>query len=68
MNLSEYLLSGTIINKQAKLLKSIKLNNREIRRQGDVVTIMKRNVDGTYHAEDNGWACNVERNEFKYAK
>lgn len=66
MKLSEYLLSGTFVNKPAKLLVTIDLDNGEKRKKNDVVTIVKDNGDGTFHAEDNDWACKVTRNEFEY--
>ena len=66
MKLSEYLLQGTFLNKKAKLLKTIKLDNGEKRKKGEIVSIIKDNEDGTFHAEDNEWACKVTINEFQY--
>jgi hypothetical protein len=66
MKLSEYLLSGKMINKKAKLLKTIKLNNGEKRKKGDIIYIMKEFENGQYHAEDNDWACHITRDEFEY--
>jgi hypothetical protein len=66
MNLLDYMFSGTRINKKATLTKRIKLSNGEIRKKGDEVTILLDFGDGTYHAEDNEWACKVSKNEFIY--
>jgi hypothetical protein len=68
MKLFEYLSQGKFINKQAKLTKSITLDNGEFRNKGDEVTIVKDNADGTFHAEDNDFACKVQFDEFKYIK
>jgi len=66
MKLSEYLLQGKILNKKAKLLIDLELDNDESRKIGDIVIIVKDNQDGTFHAEDNDFACKVTRNEFEY--
>ena len=68
MKLSEYLLQGTPLFKKAKLTKSIKLDNGEKRKKGTIVSIIKQNPDGTYHAEDNGFACLLEKEDFEYIK
>ena len=66
MKLSEYLLQGKILYKKAKLLIDLDLDNGEPRKKGDIITILKDNQDGTFHAEDNDFACKVTRNEFEY--
>lgn len=66
MKLTEYLLQGKRVNKKAKLKIAIKLSNGERRKKGAVITIVKDNEDGTFHAEDNDWACKVTKDEFEY--
>jgi hypothetical protein len=66
MKLSDYLTSGQVIHKQGKLLKSIKLDNGEKRKKGDIISIVLDFEDGTFHAEDNDWACKVTKDEFKF--
>ena len=68
MKLSEYLLQGKVLFKKVKLKKDIKLNNGEIRKRGDIVSLLMENKDGTFHAEDNEWACTVNRSEFEMIK
>jgi len=63
MKLSEILFTSERF-KKARLLKSIKLNNGEKRKNGDIIDILKLK-DGTFHAEDNNWACKVVSDEFK---
>ena len=66
MKLSEYLLQGKILEKKAKLNIDLDLDNGESRKKGDIVTIVKDNQDGTFHAEDNEFACKVTRDEFVF--
>ena len=66
MKLSEYIEQGTFIIRDAKLLCDISLENGETRKKGDTVSILMKNKDGTYHAEDNDWACKLKRNEFEF--
>jgi len=66
MKLTEYLVQGKFINKSARLNIDISLDDGEERQAGDIITIVKDNQDGTFHAEDNEWACKVERKEFEY--
>lgn len=66
MKLSEYLLQGKMLNKKAKLKIDLDLDNDESRKKGDIISIVKDNEDGTFHAEDNGFACKVTRKEFEY--
>jgi len=65
MMLSEYLSQGHVIHKKAKLLVDMKLDNGEKRKKGDVVSLVMINRDGTVHAEDNDWACKLNRDEFE---
>lgn len=66
MKLSEYLLKGKLVNKKAKLKVDISLDNGLKRKRGAVVYIVKDNQDGTFHAEDNDWACQVIKEEFEF--
>ena len=59
-------MQGHIVNKPAKLLIDLELDSGESRKIGDTITIVKDNEDGTFHAEDNDFACKVSREEFKY--
>ena len=68
MKLSEFLLSGRIICKKGKLKIDVSLNNGEARKAGDVVSILKENGNGEYHAEDNDWACNLKQDEFDFVE
>lgn len=52
MKLSEYLKL-----RKGKLKNDITTADGEIRKRGDIVYILMKNSDGTYHAEDNEWAC-----------
>ena len=65
MKLSEYLLQGKVLFKKVKLKKDIKLNNGEIRKRGDIVSLLMENENGTFHAEDNNWACRLTSDEFE---
>ena len=67
MKLSEMFAQGQFLgNKKGKLLKTIKLDNGESKKKGSVVSILMKNADGTYHAEDNDWACKVTADEFTF--
>lgn len=66
MKLSEYLKQGKVINRKAELTIDINLNNGEYRKCGDEVSIVLENSDGSFHAEDNDWACTVKRKEFSW--
>lgn len=66
MKLSEYLSSGKMLHRKAKLKKAIKLDNGEKRKKGDTVSIVMEFEDGTFHAEDNDWACKITKEEFTY--
>lgn len=48
----------------AKLKETIKLDNGEIRRRGEKVSILYKNGKGLYHAEWNDWACKLKEDEF----
>ena len=67
MKLSDMLNQGTILfNKKAKLKKRIKLDNGESRKKGFVVSVLMKNSDGTYHVEDNDFACKVSSDEIEF--
>ena len=66
MKLSEYMFNGERVFKKARLLKTIKLDNGEKRKKGDLVEILLEFPDGTFHAEDNDWACKIKSEEFEY--
>ena len=65
MKLSEYLTSGTFINRQAKLLIDVETEDDD-RYIGDELTIIKKNEDGMYHAEDNDFAVLLYDADFEY--
>ena len=66
MKLSELLTQSTYINKKAKLLTDISLDNGEVRKKGDIISILLQTYDGKYHAEDNDFASRLDSNDFQY--
>ena len=66
MKLSEYLSSNKIMHKRAKLLIDLELDNGESRKKGDIVSILLDKGNGKYHAEDNEWACTVDKSEIEF--
>jgi len=67
MKLSEYLSSGRIMHsKKAKLKKLIKLDSGESRKKGSVVSVLMDFGNGSYHVEDNGFACKVTSDEIEF--
>lgn len=65
MKLSEFFSSG-IMMKEAKLKVDIKLDDGEQMKKGEVVSILKDYGDGTYHAEQNDFACRVNKSEIEF--
>ena len=68
MKLSKLLGSGRIVCKEIRLLIDIDLDDDESRKKGDIVSLIIEKNDGTFHAEDNGWACELKSEEFEYVK
>ena len=66
MKLSEVFSSGTFMHKEVRLLIDLDLDDGESRKKGDVVSIIMKNHDGSYRAEDNDWACKMYDGEFEY--
>jgi len=64
--LSDYLLQGKIMHKQARLKVDVNLDSGESRKKGSIITILLKNQDGTFHAEDNDFACKLTCDEFEY--
>ena len=68
MKLSEYFSQARFIHRSAKLLIDLELSSGECRKVGDVVSILMKNADGSYHAEDNEFACQLFEHEFEFVK
>lgn len=66
MKLSEFMSSGLMFGKKAKLKIDISLNNGESMKKGEVVSILKDYGDGYYHAEHNEFACKVYKDEIEF--
>ena len=66
MKLSDYLSKGNIIHKEAKLKIDLELDDGESRKKGDVVSVLMKFPNGTYHVEDNEFSCTVYEHEIKF--
>jgi len=66
MKLTEYLTSGRIINKKAKLKIDIHLENGESMKKGETGSLLIDFGNGKYHFEHNGFACQVSREEIEF--
>jgi len=66
MGILDYMFSGKRIMKKAKLTRNIRLKTGIKRKINDEVTIVLDFGNGTYHAEDNEWACKVTSDEFEF--
>lgn len=66
MSIFDLLRDGKIVNKKAKLLVDIKLDNGETRNIGDEVSVLISYMNGTYQIEDNGFSCTVKPNEIVF--
>lgn len=65
MKLSDFLSSGLMFSKKARLKTDIELDNGEMNK-GEIVSILKDYGDGYYHAEHNEFACKVHKSEIEF--
>lgn len=66
MKLSEFMSSGLMFGKKARLTMGISLNNGESRKKGDIVSVLKDYGGGYYHIEDNDFACKASDSEIEF--
>ena len=66
MGILSLLNNGRIINKKAKLLVDLTLDNGESRVVGDTVSVLIAFEDDSYHIEDNNFATKVASNEILF--
>ena len=67
MKLSEFF-AGGIMHKRAKLLVDISLDNGECLPSGATGYVLKDYGDGTFHFEQNDFACRVKKTEIEFIK
>jgi len=65
MKLAEYLTSGIIINKKAKLKIDVRLSTGEFMKKGETGSLLIDFGNGKYHFEHNDFACQVSREEIE---
>lgn len=58
--------TNRLINKKAKLLVAIQLDDGESREIGDEVYVVIDKGHGNYHIEDNEFACEVTKDEIEF--
>ena len=66
MGFFDMICNNKIINKKAKLLIDIKLENGECRNKNDIVSVLLDKGNGKYHVEDNKFSCTVSGNEIEF--
>lgn len=68
MGILDMLKNNKVMNKRAKLLIDIDLDNGEARVKGDIVSVLLDKGNGQYHVEDNDFACTVSKDEIRFIR
>lgn len=68
MGILSMLANNKMINRQAKLLVDIELDNGEERKAGDIVHVLFDKGNNKYHVEHNDFACTVSGDEIEFIK
>lgn len=55
-----------MVNKNARLLVDIELDNGECRNKNDIVSVLLDKGNGKYHVEDNEFSCTVSSDEIEF--
>lgn len=68
MKISEMFKKGKYYHRKAKLLVDLDLDNGESMKAGETGSVLLDYGNGTYHFENNDFACRVSKDEIEFLK
>ena len=66
MSLLDMICNNKLMNKKAKLLVDIQLDDGESRKMGDEIYVLIDKGNGRYHVEDNEFSCEITKDEIEF--